>query len=105
MGGWVSAAKKQLTIQKIANKWRARGWVCQCRIQLPANAWRDSAGPDLRGAVTASPPERQPERAGRLACVMGERDRALQEVKLLRQKRDALARRLFGKSSEPSGAR
>jgi transposase len=32
--------------------------------------------------------------------VLGERDRALQEVKLLRQKLDALARRLFGKSSE-----
>ena len=43
---------------------------------------------------------REAELAGQLACVMGERDRALQEVKLLRQKPDALARRLFGKSSE-----
>ena len=40
------------------------------------------------------------ELSGQLARVMGERDRALQEVKLLRQKLDALARRLFGKSSE-----
>ena len=51
------------------------------------------------------PTPREAELAGQLACVMGERDRALQEVKLLRQKLDALARRLFGKSSEPSGAR
>ena len=43
---------------------------------------------------------REAELAGQLACVMGERDRALREVRLLRQKLDALARRLFGKSSE-----
>ena len=46
------------------------------------------------------PTPREAELAGQLACVIGERDRALQEVKLLRQKLDALARRLFGKSSE-----
>ena len=46
------------------------------------------------------PTPREAELAGQLACVMGERDRALQEVKLLRQKLDALARRLFGRSSE-----
>lgn len=40
------------------------------------------------------------ELTAQLARVLGERDRALQEVKLLRQKLDALARRLFGKSSE-----
>ena len=40
------------------------------------------------------------ELAGQLARVLGERDRALQENKLLRQKLDALARRLFGRSSE-----
>ena len=43
---------------------------------------------------------REAELTGQLARVLGERDRALQEVKLLRQKLDALARRLFGRSSE-----
>jgi transposase len=46
------------------------------------------------------PTPREAELAGQLACVTDERDRALQENKLLRQKLDALARRLFGRSSE-----
>ena len=45
-------------------------------------------------------PEREKELEAQLASVTSERDSALFEIKLLRAKLDALARRIFGKKSE-----